>query len=110
MRRAAAESAGRGGGSSGARALWRRIPSRLLAGQSRWPAVSPAAVPAVQVMDEAALAPWADAAAALRAVLGEKASWVPSVLPPQSKAALARSAAPPASILLVHGGAPSPGP
>ena len=106
---AAVESASRGAESFEARALWPRILSRLLAGQFRWPDVSPAAVPAVQVIDEDALAPWADAAAALRAVLGEKASWVPSVLPPQSKAALARSAAPPASILLVHGGAPSPG-
>ncbi|HYY53378.1 MAG TPA: hypothetical protein VE755_10925 [Myxococcales bacterium] len=104
----AVESAGRGAETFEARALWPRILSRLLAEHFRWPDVSPAAVPVVQVIDEEAVAPWADAAGALRAVLGERAAWVPRVLPPQSMATLLRTAAPPVSVLLVHGGAPSP--
>jgi len=105
---AAVESAGRGAETFEARALWPRILGRLLAAPPPWPDVAPAALPAVQVIDEEALAPWENAAAALRAVLGERASWVPRVVAPQSMATLARAAAPPASVLLVHGGTLSP--
>jgi hypothetical protein len=105
---AAVEAASRGAERFEARALWPRILSRLLAEGIGWPEVSPAAIPAVQVMDPEALAPWAEAAAALRSVLGERAAWVPRVLGPQTISTLERSPPPPASVLLVYGDAPAP--
>jgi hypothetical protein len=104
---AALETASRGAERFEARALWPRVLSWLLAEGIRWPDVAPAAVPAVQVMDAQALPAWADAAAALRSLLGEGAAWVPRVLQPQSISTLSRSP-PPASLLLVYGDAPSP--
>jgi hypothetical protein len=102
------EEAARGAEGFEARALWPRILARLMAAGIPWPEVAPAALAAVQVIDGEAFAQWAEAAEALRSLLGDRAAWLPRVLPPQPLSTLARCAAPPASILLVHGGGPSP--
>jgi hypothetical protein len=101
------EEAARGAELFEARALWPRIFARLLASGLPVPDLEAPAVPAVQVIDAGAFAEWTEAAEALRAILGERGSWVPRVLPPQPAATVARANRLRASILLVHGAAPS---
>jgi hypothetical protein len=105
---AAIEEAARGAQAFEARALWPRIFARLLVADLRWPEVAPAAVP-VQIIDAPeAFVEWADAAEALRALLGERGGWVPRVLQSRPASTIARAPPPPASILLVHGARPAP--
>ena len=107
--RALLEEAARGAEGFEARALWPRILSRILASGLSWPEVAPAAVPPVQIVDAPeAFAAWTRAAEALRSLLGERAAWVPRVLPPQPASTLERASPPPASVLLVHGERPVP--
>ena len=102
------EDAARGAEGFEARALWPRIFSRLLASGLPWPEVTPAAVPAVQIVDAPqAQGPWIEAAESLRSLLGERGACVPRVLASRPASAIARAPPPPAAILLVHGVAPA---
>jgi hypothetical protein len=103
------EEAARGAEGFEARALWPRILARLLASGLPCPDVPAAAVPAVQLIDAGAFAPWMEAAETLRSLAGEWSPWIPRVLSPQTPALLLRAPPPPASILLVHDAPPSPG-
>jgi len=101
------EEAARGAESFEARALWPRILARLLAAGLPLPETESAAVPAVQVIDAEAYGDWSEAAAALRALLGERGAFVPRVLPPQPAATVARAKRLPTSMLVVHAGPPT---
>ncbi|HEY4769411.1 MAG TPA: hypothetical protein VIH51_02265 [Myxococcales bacterium] len=102
------EEAARGAEAFEARALWPRILARLLAAKLPLPDLDLPAVPAVQVIDSSAFAAWTEAAERLRAIAGDQGAWVPRVLPPQPAATVGRARRLPASVLLVHGTAPSP--
>ncbi len=102
------EEAARGAETFEARALWPRIFARLLAARLPLPDLDLPAVPAVQVIDSSAFAAWTEAAERLRAIAGDQGAWVPRVLPPQPAATVGRARRLPASVLLVHGTAPSP--
>ena len=99
-----------------ARALWPRILARLLAAHLPVPATDPAAAaaPLLQVVDsgdgvavQEAFQEWASAAAALRALLGDRAGLVPRVAEPQHIATLAEAPRGRAAIQLVHAAPPS---
>lgn len=91
-----------------ARALWPRVLSRLLAVELAAKDAEPGpSLPSVQVVDSgeggAAFRAFSEAAAALRALLGERARWVPRVLEPRPIATVLEAPLPIASTLLVHG-------
>ncbi len=93
-----------------ARALWPRALARLLAsGLQALPLDPPAPVAVVQIVDsDEAFAEWSQAAAALRALLGDGAVWVPAVAEPRHLTALDEAPRHPASTILVHAAPPSP--
>ena len=93
-----------------ARALWPRVLARLLASGREAPVLDPPApVALVQIVDsDEAFAVWSQAAAALRALLGDAAVWVPAIAEPRHLDALDEAPRHPASTLLVHASPPSP--
>ena len=101
------EQAARGAEELEARALWPRILARLLAAELAAPEAEPEAVPIVQIVDggegaDETFAHWSQAAATLRAMLGERSAWVPKVAEPLHASTLAEFPRAPAAILLVH--------
>jgi hypothetical protein len=105
------EQAARGGAALfEARALWPRVLARMLAAGHEAPMLDPPApVALLQIVDsDEAFAVWSEARAALCALLGDAAAWVPEIAEPRHLSALAEAPPHRASTLLVHAAPPSP--